>query len=94
MHTADNQNQVKQRSPWHALETAVVLAAYGADARRGLSSEVASERLSDSGPNRLVEERQVTFWKVAREEVAEPMILLLLVVGVLYAALGGSCATR
>jgi P-type Ca2+ transporter type 2C len=51
---------------------------------KGLSSEEAAKRLADVGPNRLVEERQIRFLAILREEVTEPMILLLLAIGVLY----------
>jgi len=40
------------------------------------------------GPNRLAEEQRVTFWAVAREEITEPMILLLLAVGLVYGLAG------
>ena len=51
------------------------------DLAKGLSRQEAQERLRTLGPNRLTKERVVTFWGVFREEVAEPMILLLIVVG-------------
>ncbi|MFH0914637.1 MAG: cation-transporting P-type ATPase [Chloroflexota bacterium] len=54
----------------------------------GLSSEEVQKRLTESGANRLVQERKTTFWRVFREEVTEPMILLLLVVGVVYSVWG------
>jgi Ca2+-transporting ATPase len=54
----------------------------------GLDEARAASRLASTGPNRLVEERRITFLAVLREEVAEPMILLLLAVGVLYALTG------
>ena len=40
------------------------------------------------GPNRLSPEQRLTFWHVLREEVTEPMILLLLAVGAVYAFTG------
>jgi len=73
---------------WYALPAEEVLAELGADAQDGLSKGEARARLERSGPNRLVAERRVTFWAVAREEFGEPMILLLLVVGVLYSLWG------
>ncbi len=73
---------------WHSSDVAATLAALGTDAEMGLSGETAQCRLEAVGPNRLIEERQVTFWKVAKEEVTEPMILLLLAVGVIYALWG------
>ena len=54
----------------------------------GLSRSEAQERLHQYGPNTLTKERSTTFWGVFREEITEPMILLLLVVGVVYSIWG------
>lgn len=56
---------------------------------RGLTPEEAMTRLSRFGPNRLFTPAPVRFWAIAAEEVREPMILLLLVVGVFYGLWGG-----
>jgi len=74
-------------SPW-ASPFVEVLQQLGTDAAQGLSPAEASRRLERYGPNHLQAERLVTFWSVAREEVTEPMILLLLAVGVLYGLWG------
>jgi P-type Ca2+ transporter type 2C len=50
----------------------------------GLSSEEASKQLNKFGPNKLVEEHEIRFLAILREEITEPMILLLLTIGVLY----------
>ena len=50
----------------------------------GLTPKEASTRLARVGPNRLFTPAPVRFWAIAAEEITEPMILLLLVVGVLY----------
>jgi Ca2+-transporting ATPase len=65
-----------------------VLAALKSNARTGLTRDEAGDRLRRFGPNRLQKERTVTFWGVFKEEVTEPMILLLLVVGIVYALWG------
>ena len=54
----------------------------------GLSASEASKRLTQYGPNRLREERREPFWRDFVEEVSEPMLLLLLGVGVLYVLFG------
>jgi Ca2+-transporting ATPase len=51
---------------------------------RGLSQAEAEERLLEVGPNQLTKPYTISFLGIAKEEVVEPMILLLLVVGVLY----------
>lgn len=65
-----------------------VLASLGSDPAKGLTPAEVRERLRKFGSNRLVKERRITFWGVFREEVAEPMILLLLAVGVFYSIWG------
>jgi P-type Ca2+ transporter type 2C len=50
----------------------------------GLSSEEAASRLATFGENKLVEEHEIRFLAILREEITEPMILLLLTIGVLY----------
>ncbi len=59
-------------------------------ASRGLDGAEIEKRLKEFGPNRLVQERRLTFLAVFWEEVREPMILLLLVVGVLYSVWGAA----
>ncbi len=64
---------------------------YGASAdgaRAGLSSADAGARLEQFGPNRVAPIREVTFLTIAKEELTEPMILLLLAVGVAYTIVG------
>jgi len=58
------------------------------DDRPGLTPEEASSRLIRFGPNRLFTPAPVRFWAIAAEEIREPMILLLLVVGVFYGLWG------
>jgi Ca2+-transporting ATPase len=54
----------------------------------GLTNEEAAARLSKVGPNRLFTPAPVRFWAIAAEEIREPMILLLILIGVLYAIWG------
>ena len=54
----------------------------------GLSTSEAKSRLARFGPNRLAKPYQVKFWAIAKEEVTEPMILLLLGVGIVYSVWG------
>ncbi|MDD1663608.1 MAG: HAD-IC family P-type ATPase, partial [Methanomicrobiales archaeon] len=55
--------------------------------RAGLSTMDARERLKRFGPNRITKPYEITFLGIAKEEITEPMILLLLVVGVFYTIL-------
>jgi Ca2+-transporting ATPase len=55
---------------------------------RGLDADEVKERLGRYGPNLLYRPAPISFFRIARHEVTEPMILLLLVVGVLYSIWG------
>jgi Ca2+-transporting ATPase len=50
----------------------------------GLTSSEARKRLAESGPNELAKPYVVRFWRIAGEEITEPMILLLLAVVFFY----------
>ncbi len=54
----------------------------------GLTEAEAGARLAQFGPNRLAEDRGEPLWAKVLEELREPMILLLLITGALYALLG------
>ena len=54
----------------------------------GLSSREAKEKLLKSGPNQIFKATEISFFGIARHEVTEPMILLLLVVGFFYSIWG------
>jgi Ca2+-transporting ATPase len=56
--------------------------------RTGLAQDEAKKRLTQFGPNRLTIERKISFWGVFKEEITEPMILLLLFVGIIYSIWG------
>jgi len=58
------------------------------DPKFGLTDAEAKDILRESGPNRLLETQEISFFDIAREELTEPMILLLLVVGFFYAIWG------
>ncbi len=60
----------------------------GVDPAKGLTDQEAAARLNKVGKNTLVEEREIRFLGILREEITEPMILLLIAVGVLYSILG------
>lgn len=73
---------------WHGLDPERLARRLGANPATGLGSEEARARLERDGPNRLRPARRVSFLEVFLEEVREPMILLLLVTGTLYAIWG------
>jgi Ca2+-transporting ATPase len=56
--------------------------------QRGLNQADARKRLAEYGRNILFSREEVSFLQIARHEVTEPMILLLLVVGIFYSVWG------
>lgn len=74
-------------STWHTKEAKEVAGSLGVNPDLGLSDSEAAQRLAKVGPNKLVEEHEIRFLSILKEEVQEPMILLLLVIGVLYGIL-------
>jgi Ca2+-transporting ATPase len=72
----------------HSKQSREVTQALGVNPERGLTTQEAAERLNKYGKNSLVEEREIRFLGILREEITEPMILLLIAVGVLYSILG------
>jgi P-type Ca2+ transporter type 2C len=54
----------------------------------GLTAQEAASRLATIGPNHLFTPAPVSVWAIAWQELKEPMILLLMVVGVFYGLWG------
>lgn len=92
--TARSQNDsqqslpMAQSEPWHAYMDAAVLDIFHVEGTTGLNNAEALLRLASYGPNRLTRDEREPLWKEFLEELREPMILLLLVTGVLYAVWG------
>ncbi|MBP2365211.1 cation-translocating P-type ATPase [Pseudonocardia parietis] len=72
----------------HSVPVDAVAEHHGTDAAHGLSTAEAADRLARFGPNRRIEPRRVTFWRVLADEITEPMMLLLAAVAVLYGIWG------
>jgi len=54
----------------------------------GLTESEAQKKLAQFGLNKIIIPKEISFWSIAKEEVTEPMILLLLVVGFFYTLWG------
>jgi P-type Ca2+ transporter type 2C len=72
---------------WHALETADALATVRAGPG-GLAGAEAAKRLRELGANRIAPETREPLWRELVEPLTEPLILLLMAVGVLSAVFG------
>jgi Ca2+-transporting ATPase len=75
-------------SQWHSRELQELIQSSGVNPETGLTDQEAAQRLARYGLNRLVEETEIRFLAILKEEITEPMILLLLAVGVIYSVLG------
>lgn len=85
MSQSDKMSRIK--NPWTRSKEDIVNQLQ-VDPSTGLSTQEATSRLERFGPNRLEEERKVSFLKVLLHEIFEPMILLLFAVGILYTLFG------
>jgi Ca2+-transporting ATPase len=73
---------------WHTLPAEQVAAELAVDPDQGLASEEVERRLAEYGPNALPTEPPPSVWVVARGQVANPMNIMLLIVGVASFAIG------
>ena len=73
---------------WHSRELQELIQSSGVNPETGLTDQEAAQRLSRYGMNRIVTETGIRFLAILKEEITEPMILLLIAVGVLYSVLG------
>jgi Ca2+-transporting ATPase len=55
---------------------------------QGLNAQEARTQLAKYGPNEIYKPEKISFLGIAREEVTEPMILLLIFAGIAYSVLG------
>jgi P-type Ca2+ transporter type 2C len=73
---------------WHSRELQELIQSSGVNPETGLTDHEAAQRLVSYGRNWLIEETQIRFLAILKEEITEPMILLLIAVGVFYSVLG------
>ncbi|MFR3878072.1 MAG: cation-transporting P-type ATPase [Collinsella sp.] len=65
-----------------------VLSDQGVDENLGLSNDEASSRLAKTGPNKLEEAEKTPLWKRFFEQMADPMVIMLIVAAVISALTG------
>ena len=74
--------EARASRPWQSMPLSQVLADLDTSAQ-GLSPEEAHERLAKHGPNELTAKKPRTLGQMIREQVMDPMILILLAAAVL-----------
>lgn len=74
-------------APWHRLEVAEVLEAFGSS-RQGLSSAEAADRLSRGGPNQLEDRGAKNPLRILWEQLTAVMVVVLIAASLLSLALG------
>jgi Ca2+-transporting ATPase len=67
---------------WFCQPAEAVVAAFGTDVERGLSSAEAGSRLSAYGPNVIASEPPPSVWAVATIQLRDPMNLMLIAVSI------------
>ena len=72
----------------HSQTASDVVQVLETNPQTGLTTQQAIERIAKHGPNKLVEERDIRFLDILREEITEPMILILIALGFLYSIWG------
>lgn len=87
------QNQINsldnvQPKPWHLGKIEGITTQLNANLTDGLTEQEVSDRYTRFGPNTMTAEKTEPFWQEFFEELREPMQLMLLVTGVLYAIWG------
>jgi magnesium-transporting ATPase (P-type) len=73
---------------WHTLSAEQVETELAVDPDRGLDVQEAQQRLARYGPNELATEPPPSVWVVARGQLANPMNIMLLIVGIASFAIG------
>jgi len=73
---------------WHAIAANEVLKQLHVNEENGLTSEQASERLTQYGPNQLQEAPRPTFWKMLWDQLNNFVVIMLIVASLVSAFLG------
>ncbi len=78
---------IKLELPW-LMDKKAIEGALDSDMSNGLNLVEAEKRLKESGLNKITQSKTITFWDILLEEIKEPLILMLLVIGVIYSIWG------
>jgi P-type Ca2+ transporter type 2C len=86
--TGDDRSSVASAPLWHTLDAAEVVAALSSDTTRGLTAQEAQRRLTEYGANVLPVAPGRSIWRMILDQVADPMIALLVVAALISGIVG------
>lgn len=86
--TSEGRADNPSRAAWYAVSAEEAALHLLTDPTRGLSNAEAARRLARYGRNEVTPEEKEHWWKEIAEALTEPLVLLLITVGVLYAIFG------
>ena len=73
---------------WHSMTPDAVTSRLEVDSAQGLDETEAERRLAEYGPNELPSEPAPSVWTVARGQLANPMNIMLIIVGIASFGIG------
>jgi Ca2+-transporting ATPase len=73
---------------WYALDSAEIADRLGTDLLQGLSEAEAVRRWKEHGPNELEERGLKSKWRILWEQLTDTMVVILIIAGVVSAAMG------
>lgn len=82
------QPAVSAQTTWHTVESEAVLRHLDVKSSTGLNASQANERLQQYGANELIEHGLKSPWAILREQLSNPLVLLLIFAAVISAILG------
>jgi P-type Ca2+ transporter type 2C len=82
------QQQAQQGNVWHVMSEGETLTRLGVHPERGLTAAEANSRLLEYGANELVEKGIKSPWSILREQLSNPLVLLLIFAAVVSGFLG------
>ncbi len=73
----------EKRNPWHTMDGSVVLSTLDVNLDQGLGQEEVRRRLSEFGPNELVERGLKSPWRILLEQFSDAMVIVLLIAAII-----------
>jgi len=87
--SSNKTGETEEKIPaWHAIAADEILKQLHVNQDNGLTSEQASKRLAQYGPNQLQEAPRPTFWKMLWDQLNNFVVIMLIVASIVSAFLG------